>query len=379
MKSIEELQHDLKKIYNELEEIKNNQCSNKKSNANFNEIAAKAKRYPISGHPMRNEDEHTRQMYLLMLLSVAELDVEKYPYSYGMIYRIAYGMEYSGDIQELALIAKQMNFERLDECTHLFDGSNLRLLLVLDCILTAGCFEKGKKEAFEYISQLCILLKVNKDEVTFLANTARAILTRELSEYKCNIPNTYDDLFNCYLGEFEDKFKVEIKYISIDTKIVENNQSLYLKEVKVTSVDSNKMILDVTYIDTPMASPLGSFGIGFAVKEERKTVVNNIQVQIYDDFTFINWKENFCFDPYSFSPNKKYILDYSEKKNANIKTLDIPIAVISNTPLAYKKAIELYSEIYDNFQQKYNSQERTVYERVMQELQEEIGSSKENS
>lgn len=365
MKSIEELQHDLKKIYNELEEIKNNQCSNGKSNTNFNEIAAKAKRYPISGHPMRNEDEHTRQMYLLMLLSVAELDVEKYPYSYGMIYRIAYGMEYSGDIQELALIAKQMNFERLDECTHLFDGSNLRLLLVLDCILTAGCFEKGKKEAFEYISQLCILLKVNKDEVTFLANMARAILTRELSEYKCNIPNTYDDLFNCYLGEFEDKFKVEIKYISIDTKIVENNQSLYLKEVKVTSVDANKMILDVTYIDTPTRGML----VAFSTNQERETVVNNIQVQIYDDFTFINWKENFGFDPYSFSPDMKHILDYSEKKkNANIKTLDIPIAVISNTPLAYKKAIELYSEIYDNFQQKYNRQERSFYEKVMQSL-----------
>jgi len=239
MKSIEELQHDLKKIYNELEEIKESQRIDTDVSVNFKEISATAKRYPISGHPLLNEDEHAKQTYLMMLLSVAELDVEKYPDTYCMIYRIAYGIKFTGDIQELALIAKQMNFERLDECTRLFENTDLKLLLILDCMLIAGFFEKGKNEAYEYISKLCVLLKVGKEQVTFLANMARVILTQDLNEYKCDIPNTYENLFDCYLNEFDEQFKIEI-FSPKDLEIISKNRRSYeTYEFKITLNKSN--------------------------------------------------------------------------------------------------------------------------------------------
>ena len=116
---------------------------------NFREIAARAERYPILGHPMVNEVEHTKDMYILMLLSVAALDDEKYEESFMTIYRIAFGMNFSGNIESLFLSAKSMKFETLDECTRLFLNSKLRLVLLLECMMIAAGFENGKRRAME--------------------------------------------------------------------------------------------------------------------------------------------------------------------------------------------------------------------------------------
>ncbi len=201
MKTIEELQAQLKQICAELDALKAAQ-SPETPETNFKEIAAKASRYPITGHPLAKDDEHTKEMYMLMLMSVIVLDSEKYTKSFMTFYRIAAGMGYNGNAEELMLKAQTMKFETLDEITRLFGKDDKRLMLLLECMLIAAQFDNGKRKAMEYIAELASLMNVSKEQITFLSNLARVILTQDLNEYKYedfSLPVRYFDCYLCYV------------------------------------------------------------------------------------------------------------------------------------------------------------------------------------
>ncbi len=215
MKTIEELQAQLKQICAELDALKAAQFP-ETPETNFKEIAAKASRYPITGHPLANEDEHTKEMYMLMLMSVIVLDSEKYTESFMTFYRIAAGMGYNGNAEELLLKAQTMKFETLDECTRLFGKDDKRLMLLLECMLIAAQFDNGKRKAMEYIAELASLMNVTKEQITFLSNLARVILTQDFNEYKKDVPNEYIGLFDCYLCNIENESEIELLYADAD-------------------------------------------------------------------------------------------------------------------------------------------------------------------
>lgn len=315
MKTIDELQAELRLICSELEKLKESQKAETRE-VNFREIAARAERYPILGHPMWNEDEHTKDMYILMLLSVAALDDDKYEESFMTIYRIAFGMNFSGNMEDLFLSAKSMKFETLDECTRLFLNGNLSLVLLLECMMIAAGFENGKRRAMEYLSQLAVMLNVGKDEIEFLANLARVVLTQDLNEYKTNKLNVYGDIFDFYIDTFANNFV--IKLIEPDYAVIDKKHNY-----------------------------------GFLAREYALRVTKISKVEP-DKITFL-YTSN--FDGYRVNEVDYYTnglnIDYTTKKS--LGTIPAPIGiwevngpenavfgVMSNHPLAHSKAIAQY-------------------------------------
>ena len=215
MRSVEEMQAGLRTAMNEIQSIKDDleQFKNAKSSgdltADFKKISANAKRYPITPHPLSDTDEHTQKLYLTLLLSVAAYEPERLSDSLNFIHRIAYGCGYleKGDLKEEFTSAQILTFDQLDEATGLFRENDLRLMLIEEMLITAGAFNKGRNAAFEYISRMCQLLNVNKDEISFLSNMAAVVLTKDASNYKCNYFNTYS-MFDVYLMDIE--FPMEI-------------------------------------------------------------------------------------------------------------------------------------------------------------------------
>lgn len=198
MKSIEELQADLKQLYAELEERRIMEQESVPQTVNFEELSSKAERYKIENHPMSNRDEHEQSMYLLLLISVIVLDETVYENSFSLLYRISHGMNFKGDVQELFLQAQQINFERIDDITRLFINDDVKLVMLMEAMMLAQGFKKEYKKAMEYIAELCILMKLEKEQVIVISNIARVVLTQNAEEYKCGIKNTYK-VFDCYV------------------------------------------------------------------------------------------------------------------------------------------------------------------------------------
>lgn len=246
MRSVEEMQAGLRTAMNEIQSIKDDleQFKNAKSNgdltADFKKISANAKRYPITPHPLSDTDEHTQKLYLTLLLSVAAYEPERLSDSLNFIHRIAYGCGYleKGDLKEEFTSAQILTFDQLDEATGLFRENDLRLMLIEEMLITAGAFNKGRNAAFEYISRMCQLLNVNKDEISFLSNMAAVVLTKDASNYKCNYLNTYP-MFDVYLMDIE--FPMEIYNISFPS------------EMKAKSLSTRKFYTPISSIDVDVS------------------------------------------------------------------------------------------------------------------------------
>ena len=229
MKTIGEIQSELRKLCQELEALKQEQEA-KVNEVDLKKISAVASRYPIENHPMLNEDEHHKDMYLQILFSVAVLEKQNNEDGIKTICRIAYGMGYAGDFERLLIKANTMNFDILDECTRLFGKGELKYILLLECMLVTAEFDGGKRRALEYISELAVLLNITKEDIVFLANLARVILTQDLNEYTIDM-QTNTSLYDCYLVNFLSEF--DIQFIEVPYMLKNQGHVLSLKNFSI--------------------------------------------------------------------------------------------------------------------------------------------------
>lgn len=247
MKSIEELQAELKQLYADLEERRIMELESVPQTVNFDELSSKAERCKIENHPMSSKDEREQEMYLLLLLSVISLDDNAYEKSFSLLYRISHGMGFNGNVQELFLKAQQMNFNTIDEITRMFINDDVRLVLLMECIMISQCFQKEKKKAVDYVSELCILMKLEKEQIILISNIARVVLMQDANEYKCEVKNTYE-VFDCYLYPLEINQNIEIVLIHKDCNnfTSRENRRIVTYMGKVFSNDFD--VLDLTFL-----------------------------------------------------------------------------------------------------------------------------------
>ena len=300
MKTIGEIQSELRKLCQELEALKQEQEA-KVNEVDLKKISAVASRYPIENHPMLNEDEHHKDMYLQILFSVAVLEKQNNEDGIKTICRIAYGMGYTGDFESLLIKAQTMNFDILDECTRLFGKSELKYILLLECMLVTAEFDGGKRRALEYISELSVLLNITKEDITFLANLARVILTQDLNEYKIDV-QTDTSLYDCYLVNFLSEFDIQL----INCYDVYSS-SYFAGFLEKIEAQDDKIVLHYE----------GFIGSGHG----GQTRCINIDIR--------DFKLDYCCEENHFGFHAKY-------------PKEILIGVKSNHPLAHRFAVEKY-------------------------------------
>lgn len=247
MRTIEEIQSELRAMALELEQLKQTKESDNLT-ADFRQISANASRYPIKPHPLEGFDEHAKKCYITLLLTVARFESDTLSDSLLLAHRIAFGMEYlhkGEELQEEFNTAQTLTFAQLDEITALFKDNDERLMLILECLLTAGVFTSGRQEAMEYIAQLAVLLNVGKEELVFLSNMAGVILTGDIKNYKCKVKNEYE-IFNVYLKDID----IPIKLFSWNFERIhdlKHGAGATLKTV-TCSCSGNEFLLHLEYL-----------------------------------------------------------------------------------------------------------------------------------
>lgn len=203
MKTIEEIQSELRALAHELDQLKESRSAGERE-IDFGRLSIDGSHKPITPHPLRKFDNYAQKSYLTMLLTMARFEEDRLPASLLFAHRIAFRMGYlqkGGNLQSEYIAAQTLSYKQLDDLVELFKGTDERLMLILECMLTAGAFDRGKKDAIDYIVQLSQLLELSRDDLIFLSNMAAVILTQDLNAYECDIRNKYE-VFNCYLKSF---------------------------------------------------------------------------------------------------------------------------------------------------------------------------------
>ncbi len=316
MKTIAEIQSELRKLCQELEALKQEQEAKAKE-VDLKKICAVASRYPIENHPMLNEDEHHKDMYLQILFSVAVLEKQNNEDGIKTICRIAYGMGYTGDFESLLIKAQTMNFDILDECTRLFGKSELKYILLLECMLVTAEFDGGKRRALEYISELAVLLNITKEDIVFLANLARVILTQDLNEYTIDM-QTNTSLYDCYLVNFLNKFDIQL----IEVPYMLKKQDFVFPLINFSIDEKLTFSYSLPQFDHPQ---LRLFVRMFGSNNMQQTSTVDLEGEILD----FHLKKIPKLDNYDYS---------------NYTKLEFIFGVTSKHPLAHSMAIQAYKQ-----------------------------------
>jgi len=183
----------------------------------YNVVSSKAKLYRIRNHPMNSRDTYEQSLYLLLLLSVIALDESGLDKSMFLFYRIAHGMNYAGNLDDLTARSKRFSYDLLSEITDHFNLGSLKLVLLMECTMIANSIIEGADRAKGYVSELYSLMKTTRDERLLTENLARAVQMQDAREYKCNVKNTYEE-FNCYLYPLEENGNINIKFVYTDCR-----------------------------------------------------------------------------------------------------------------------------------------------------------------
>ncbi len=191
MKTITDLQTELRELALELERFKEKPDG---LAVDFAGLSDEAARSPIEEHPLANSDEHAQRCYIILLLTVARLDLETLSGSLLYAHKVAFGMGYlqKGKTLRDEFIASQTVDDRLfDEIRELFSESDIGLVLISDCLFMAAGFNRGKRTALEYVSQLASLMCVRREMLVALANLTVAFI--QLDEAAMDI---LDDIYD---------------------------------------------------------------------------------------------------------------------------------------------------------------------------------------
>ena len=324
MRSVDAILADMRKLCDELEQCRITEKRADDSFRGLSEISSRAQRCAVKNHALIGCDEHTQEMYLMILFSVASLDDNAYSESLFTIYRIIHGMEYKGDAQALWLRAKQINFETIDECTRLFINSDKKRLLVTECLLIAANFTEGKRKAMKFIADISSLLCLEKNELTLSSNMARAILTLDPDEYKCNICND-TDVYESYIEQIfyqrEKKIQVFMLKISSISKFNYGIESV-VKYVEVQLYE-NMITADVIY----------NTGVGIFLGRNQSNKLK-----------FSCGLEPECKVLY-FS--EKFSISDEQKQN---DTINLAVGFAANSPMLYYEAQKKYEKASKNGQ-----------------------------
>lgn len=294
MKTIDEIQSELRALALELEQLKQSNDAAENLTVDFKKLSANGYRYPITPHPLESFDEHANKCYLTVLLTVAQFEPEMLSESLLLAHRIAFGMNYlgeGGDLQEEFAAAQTLTFSQLDEITSLFRETDERLMLILECMLTAGAFDKGRLEAFKYIAELAVLLNVDKEQLVFLSNMAAVILTGDLGKYKCEIYNNYGKLFECYLKDFD--LQKQVIYINRFPSPFSSG-SFFEQNVTIQSKNRSKIVCVHKFIDS-------------IVFRNEKVMENTIDVQMKSKSRYVVLDSNLTFRGHDDNDNTRPI------------------------------------------------------------------------
>ena len=209
MKSIDEIQHQLLELARELGKMKEAQPSggaqtpsgaqflggaqfpggaqpSGEIKIDFEGLSEDAYHMPIAAHPLEQHDIYTKKCYITLLLYLSKFDPDKMSYSILLVHRLAFGMKYLDrgyDLQAEYTAAQTLTFKQFDEIKRLLKDDDGRFMLILDCLLIVGGFDKGKKNAIGYVLQLSQLLGINREQIIFLSELAAAVLTQKIDVF----------------------------------------------------------------------------------------------------------------------------------------------------------------------------------------------------
>lgn len=128
------------------------------------------------------DDEYTKSVYLILLLSIADAigdidDASDNPISY--ICKINAALPTQQDIEELYRYSLRINESTLEEYCKTLQISDIQAILFFDALTMVELFGIKESKVLDYIAGLAVLLSISEDELSDISFIAKTIICRK--------------------------------------------------------------------------------------------------------------------------------------------------------------------------------------------------------
>jgi|GEM_PF-2232009 hypothetical protein len=152
----------------------------------FREILrnSKAETYPLANHPLAEQDEYTKGLYLKMLCMVVQYCEKLQEEQPLLLQRLIIGAEAEHNMLDYMRMALESDESFLFDFISNFRDHELKYLFVLDCLVVANCSGPATQEQHEFIAELSEQLLLLKNDIYYLSLLAQCILEQDSDKYQ---------------------------------------------------------------------------------------------------------------------------------------------------------------------------------------------------
>lgn len=288
MKTISEIQNEIKdmnlklsELFNELEELKPKDNINKQTD--FSKISLLASQYPIKEHRVKNADNYTKKLYLIMLSTIAQTNNDNKEEKLVFLDRILLGIKYEGEFESIVKEGMEVDDSIIDDFINCMKDNECKQLFILESLIISNLGGELDDIAKKYISELISYLGIEKNEVMFLIELSICVLEQSKDKYKQltnRTPKTVDItlFFNSYLRNF------------VNGIICDNSSMYYVCDINA---------------DTEMIRSISNKDL-----EGRKVIFKNVKFDLKAANNGLNLKQacNISFDNCNFNSEDNDII-----------------------------------------------------------------------
>lgn len=139
--------------------------------------------FPLNHHPLENEEEYSKELYITLLCSVAQYDNAISFGENNLIRRIIIGVGLEDDINKYLKRGLEIDSELVSEFVRYFADSNLSYNFILDSLVLSGCDGKIDENVIGFIAELAEILNIDREKIEFISSLALAVLEQNGSKY----------------------------------------------------------------------------------------------------------------------------------------------------------------------------------------------------
>ncbi len=180
----EETSQIIKTIYSDINNLRNSQIIQREiSDINFDAIELMSSKIKFNKHPIFNLDKKTKTIYLTELLKIVLIDSDLNHTNDRLVFfqwiynqaKIEYPMKEL--YVETLRHRKELNISAIDDLTKEFKD-----LFITDALLIATITGDTKREIYEHIVDIALILGLDKENISMLALITKAILRQDFSD-----------------------------------------------------------------------------------------------------------------------------------------------------------------------------------------------------
>ena len=143
----------------------------------------KADSYSITEHPLEQADEYLKGIYITMLCTIMCNNSEPREEQRFFIERLMKGIGATGTLNDYVKKALEIDDKFAEEFVRQFKDNELKYNFVVDALVLVSSVGSPNKKDVEFISEICDMLAISKDEVRFFSNMALGIVEQDSKKF----------------------------------------------------------------------------------------------------------------------------------------------------------------------------------------------------